>query len=132
MRQTTKRLLVEAIVDHIEKETLCERMGYLLDAFALDRLASGIVTKIAVDKDGMLQTLRKMDNSKDIILVDIELGEPQVREDAIYIPYKRTLSKVDSDGNKKEDVDNWWKSYIVSYDVIDSGNAPSWLTLDSI
>lgn len=132
MRQTTKRLLVEAIVNHIEKETLCERIGYLLDAFALDRLASGIITKITVDKDGMLQTLRKMDNSKEIVLVDIELGEPQVREDDIYIPYKRTRSKVDNDGNKIEDVDKWWQSYTVPYGIIDSGNTPSWLTLDSI
>lgn len=132
MRQETKRLLVEAIVDRIEKRTLCERISHLLDDFAIDQLASGIITKITVDKDGLLQTLRKINNSKGIVLVDIELGEPQIRDNDIYIPYKRTFSKVDSDGNKEEDVDKWWQSHTVPYATIDSGNTPSWLTLDSI
>lgn len=132
MRQETKRLLVEAIVDRIEKETLCERIGYLLDDFAIDQLATGIITKITVDKDGLLQTLRKANDSQDIVLDDIELEQPAAREDGIHILYKRTRSKVDNDGNRVEDVDKWWQNYTVPYNAIDSGNTPSWLTLDSI
>lgn len=124
MRIKTRQTLVEAIVANVEKETLVQRIGMLMDDFQLDQLCSGILTEIGINEEDLTEAVRKLPGNSNEVVLSVKYVNHSIDGDGLHVYYKRTVKKEDG----SEETDRWSKDLIVQWAELDSHRNPAWLT----
>ena len=124
MRIKTRQTLVEGIVANIEKETLVQRIGTLMDDFQLDQLCSGILTDIGINEEDLTEAVRKLSENNNVVVLSVKYVNFSTDSEGLHVYYKRTVKKEDG----SEETDRWTKTWTVSWAELDSHRNPTWLT----
>lgn len=124
MRIKTRQTLVEGIVANVEKETLVQRIGMLMDDFQLDQLCSGILDDVHIDEEGLTEAVRKLSENSNVVVLSVKYVNLSTDSEGLHVYYKRTVKKEDG----SEETDRWSKTWHVSWDELDTHRNPIWLT----